>query len=77
MSVPSKITCPLVGLSIQPIMFIIVLFPLPEGPIMATHSPFSTVRLTFCNAFTVPPLYILEMSFNSRIAMFSSFESIL
>ena len=46
----------------HPIMFIIVLFPLPLGPIMATHSPLSTERLTSFKAFTVPPEYIFETS---------------
>ena len=36
---------------------------------MATHSPFYTVRLTFCKAFTVPPEYILEISFISSNAI--------
>ena len=38
-STPSSSTSPRLGLSMHPMMFIMVLFPDPEGPMMATHSP--------------------------------------
>ena len=44
MSSPSSRYSPEVGLSRQPMMFIKVVFPEPEGPIMATYSPSSTER---------------------------------
>ena len=43
---PSSRYSPEVGLSRQPMMFINVVFPEPEGPIMATYSPSSTERVT-------------------------------
>ena len=53
-STPSSSTSPLVGLSIQPMMFIMVDLPEPEGPMMATHSPLSTCRLTLSSALSSP-----------------------
>ena len=44
MSFPSRKYSPEVGLSKQPIIFISVVLPEPEGPMMATYSPSSTER---------------------------------
>ena len=41
---PSRKYWPDVGLSRQPRMFMVVDLPDPDGPIMATNSPFSTTR---------------------------------
>ena len=38
-SSPSRKYCPFVGLSRQPIMFMKVLFPEPDAPMMETNSP--------------------------------------
>jgi hypothetical protein len=43
-----------VGLSRAPIMFNKVDFPLPEGPITDTNSPFFIVKLIFFKAVYVP-----------------------
>ena len=43
-SLPSRMYSPEVGLSRQPMIFIRVVLPEPEGPIMATYSPSSTER---------------------------------
>ena len=36
--------------------------PLPEGPMMATTSPFFTLKLQWESAWTLPPLYSLQTS---------------
>src|SRR5258706_653625 len=41
-----RIYSPLVGVSNSPIIFIIVDLPLPEGPVIAIKSPFSTLKVT-------------------------------
>ena len=52
MSTPSSQYLPLVGRSRQPIVFIIVLFPDPLAPMMATNSPGSMARDTLRTAMT-------------------------
>ena len=47
-------TFPNVGLSKAPMMFNNVDFPLPEGPITDTNSPFFIVKLMFFKAAYVP-----------------------
>src|SRR4026209_2465221 len=46
MSVPSTSTCPELGVSTPPRTRSRVDLPEPEGPTMATNSPFSTLKLT-------------------------------
>ena len=43
---------PLEGVSKQPIIFIRVVFPEPDGPIIEINSPFSTDKLIPLRAFT-------------------------
>jgi len=43
--VPARTYWPLLGRSRHPMMFIIVLFPEPDGPTIARNSPSPTVRL--------------------------------
>ena len=50
--VPSRRTCPEVGLSRHPIWFSRVVLPDPEGPTNAVNSPGSIVRLTSSTAWT-------------------------
>ena len=50
---PAISTEPELGLSRQPIRFIIVDLPLPEGPTMATNSPRSITRSTPPNAVVI------------------------
>ena len=45
--------CPLLGLSKQPIRFISVDFPEPDGPMIATYSPFSITREISRRAYTI------------------------
>ncbi len=52
MGTPSRKYSPWVGTSRQPRMFIIVDFPLPDCPMMATNSPRSIERLTPSSAWT-------------------------
>jgi hypothetical protein len=52
-ALPFRIYFPSVGVSRQPRMFIRVDFPDPEGPMMATYSFFSILRLMFWSACTV------------------------
>jgi hypothetical protein len=47
---PLSATRPLDGASSSPMMFSSVLLPEPDGPMMETNSPASTVRLTFSRA---------------------------
>src|SRR5262245_42472427 len=51
-SIPSNRKLPLVGRSRQPMMFSIVDFPEPEGPVIASQSPRSTTRSTSTSAVT-------------------------
>ena len=51
-STPSRENRPRVGTSRQPMMFISVDFPEPDGPMMATNSPRSTRRSTAVRAVT-------------------------
>jgi hypothetical protein len=46
-------------------MFMRVVLPEPDGPMMASHSPGETFKETFWRALTGP--YILEISIISRI----------
>ena len=59
--------CPLVGVSRQPRMFISVVLPLPDAPMIATYSPRSIRRLTPRSACTAmsPTLYVLCTSSRS------------
>src|SRR3972149_10976360 len=52
-SIPFTSKEPLVGESRHPIRFKSVVFPLPEGPIILAHSPFSIVKLASFNAHVV------------------------
>ena len=53
---PSSTTSPPVGLSSAARMLSSVVLPLPLSPMMATYSPFSTVKFTSLSACTfVPP----------------------
>ena len=53
---PSSTTSPPVGLSSAARMLSSVVLPLPLSPMMATYSPFSTVKFTSVSACTfVPP----------------------
>ncbi len=62
---------PWVGVSRQPMRFIIVDLPDPEGPMMATNSPFRMVRSTPRRACTVsePITYCRSMF---RVTMMAS-----
>ena len=51
--IPSKITSPVVGFIILLMQRSNVDFPAPEGPIMATISPFSTEKHIFFSAVVV------------------------
>ena len=51
---PSKMTSPRDGLSIQPMIFISVVLPEPDGPIIDSHSPSSTVKFILSKAFKSP-----------------------
>src|SRR5262245_61666912 len=63
-SIPSSRYRPLVSRSRQPMMFIIVDLPEPDGPITATNSPLRTSNDTPRNAWTStsPVLYVLWAS---------------
>ena len=52
---PSSAYCPALGRSRQPITFMKVDLPEPEGPITATNSPLSMSTLTPSSARTSPP----------------------
>ena len=41
---PARLYVPVVGRSRQPMMFISVVLPEPDGPMIATYSPSSTER---------------------------------
>ena len=56
-STPSKMICPAVGSSSRFSDRSSVDLPEPEGPIMATTSPWLMSRLQSFSAFTVPRLY--------------------
>jgi hypothetical protein len=63
---------PDVGVSRQPITFISVDFPDPDGPIMATYSFFAIVSVTPRSACTcsAPPIsYVLTIDVNSITLM--------
>src|SRR5262245_24954308 len=70
MSVPSTSTWPELGVSTPPRMCSRVDLPEPEGPTMATNSPFSTVKLTPSMALIcVSPFpYTFERLFTLRIS---------
>ena len=74
MSVPSINTLPEVGLSTPPSICSNVDFPLPEGPIIATNSPFCTLKDTLSNAFTFispfPYVFVKFSTFNISIIFF-------
>src|ERR1700722_9425781 len=56
---------PFVGVSRQPIKFIIVDLPEPDGPMMATYSPRSMRRLTprsACTCCSEPMSYVFQRS---------------
>jgi hypothetical protein len=50
--VPARRYVPLVGRSRQPMMFMRVVFPEPDGPTIATNSPSSTLMSTLRSACT-------------------------
>ena len=52
-SCPSSEKLPSVGLSRQPIIFIRVVFPEPDGPMIATYSPSSMEKLTSLSTGTL------------------------
>ena len=52
-SLPLNFTSPLVALSRPPMIFSRVLFPLPEGPIIAENSPSSIFKLISRKAFVI------------------------
>ena len=54
MSTPSRTTLPSDGVSMHPMMLIIVVLPLPEGPMMDSQSPLFTDRLMSDRARSVP-----------------------
>ena len=58
---------PEVGVSRQPMMFIAVDLPEPDGPMMATNSPLPTLRSAPASACTAasPDPYTLVMAFSS------------
>src|SRR5215212_11726317 len=70
MSVPSTNTWPELGVSTPPRMCNSVDLPDPEGPTMATNSPFSTPKLTLSRALIcVSPFpYTFERLFTLRIS---------
>jgi hypothetical protein len=51
---PDSMYSPDVGVSRQPIIFISVDFPDPEGPSIDKKSPFSILRFTFFRTFNSP-----------------------
>ena len=52
---PDKSTSPAVGLSRAARIFSRVVLPEPDSPMMATYSPGSTEKFTFCSASTCLP----------------------
>ena len=54
MSCPSSRTVPREGVSMQPTMFIRVVFPEPEGPTIESHWPRGTCRLISSIAWRSP-----------------------
>src|SRR5262249_14838737 len=69
-SVPSTSTWPELGVSTPPRMCSRVDLPEPEGPTMATNSPFSTLKLTSSMALICVSSfpYIFERLFTLRIS---------
>src|SRR5580704_6454720 len=63
-SMPSSTYVPLVGRSRQPIKFISVDLPEPDGPMIATYSPAAIVKVRPCSTgtFIGPFSYVLWMS---------------
>src|SRR5262245_55345265 len=70
MSMPSTSTWPELGVSTPPMMCSSVDLPEPEGPTMATNSPFSTLKLTpSMDLICVSPFpYTFERLFTLRIS---------
>src|SRR5208337_1804496 len=57
---PSTVTWPLVGESRQPRILSRVLLPEPDGPMTATHSPLSTLKVMPRNASTESPYFFVR-----------------
>ena len=57
-SLPSNITCPFVGVSNKFIHLNNVLFPLPDGPMIATTSPLLISKLISFNTSLLPNFYL-------------------
>ena len=69
-SSPAIFTLPLVGLSKQPIKFIMVDFPDPEGPTIATNSPLFIVKSfssVLAQIFTILTIGLFFDIFNTWI----------
>src|SRR5581483_915672 len=74
---PSSQISPLLGRSRQPIRFTSVDFPDPEGPMIATHSPGSTVSVKLSRARMTPPFCSALAGYNrlTCLSLIISFPS--
>ena len=72
-SCPSSQYCPEVGLSSSPRMFSSVDLPHPEGPIIATNSPSSTLNVTLSSAIVSTSSVRNDLLRFSTLIIFCSF----